>query len=237
MSPARRVEESIASRRASRSRRAAFARSSAALPTTSPTTSAIAKNTTAATMSRVSSKRSVRSGSSTIGRTIEARTAVNSPPQSPPVTAETVTASMNTATPEAGPTSVVAKASRVATRVAMSPVATARHDRRPHVFAGSITAGTLPPASRTFTPPSSSQILHAGPGIFHATFTRTWRPSPLERGSRRFTRKVVTPDAAGLREGTNEPLSSEPVREAGDSLQSPASGHIWGRSRTPHDAR
>ena len=182
-SPENRRVESVASSRASRSRWVARARSSAALPTTIPTTTAIAKNTVAATTSRGSSNRSTRSGSSRIGTSNDASTAAMSPPHNPAPTAATVTDNMNAATTLTAPRSSAGRASISATRVVMTGNRTTRHDKRERTAGRSITgepyrrAGVASPSSR------SSRILHAGEGRLHATFTPGRRPSPVESGS------------------------------------------------------
>jgi len=125
-SPVSSLLDSRASSRASRSRSVARRRSAAALPTTSPTTAAMARNTTEAITSRSCSNWNPCAGCSIHGNMTEDSNAVTMPAQMPPLTAAIVTASMKIATPAPGPRSLV-RTTRIAPQTAApSPMARAR---------------------------------------------------------------------------------------------------------------
>ena len=194
-SPERSFADRKARSRASRSRRLARSRSSAALPTTRPTTTAIARKTTAAIRSRSCSKPNTRWGDSTIGRAIEASKAATTPAQRPPLTAAIVTERMKIATP--APWSwEVSSARTVPASVARKPMPIARSVNRARRPGGpSTTTGEryrprdarsrlarvhdifTPPAA-SFTPPSRPM---PEPTHWKEVFCRTGRVAVTPR--------------------------------------------------------
>src|SRR5262245_23509815 len=164
-----------------------------------------------------------------IGSATEASRAETTPAQRPPLTAATVTASMKIATSAEGPSPDAREARIAPARVAITPIAMPRRVIRAMREGVSATIGrTVPPASRPFTPARRSQHLHALSRLFHAVLTADARTLLPERGS---VARIAWPSPLGGPCGrwNIRPLSSEPVFEAGSSLQLPASRLSWAR--------